>query len=125
MKKIVRNVWRVLKESGSEIRANWKVSQLVQGRDKKMKMYALVYMNTGFFLVYASICLVSLVYILFGIIGGTIYGIIESPYWFFLYLLPVAALPFLYFVYILWTRNYTVYKEEYFKKYSIKNQRSE
>ncbi|KAA0955563.1 hypothetical protein FQ087_13215 [Sporosarcina sp. ANT_H38] len=119
MKKIMRNVWEVLKQSAAEIKANWKFSQLVQGRSQKMKMYVLVYMNTGFFLVYASLCFISMLYILFGIIGGTVLGIKESPYWFFLFLLPVAALPFLYFVHNMWTSHYSGFKKEYLTKHSI------
>lgn len=117
VKKKVGNLWRALKESGSEIRANWKLSQLVQGKDQKMKMYILIYMNTGFFLVFASTCFVSIVYILFAIIGGTILGVVESPYWFLLYLLPVAALLPLRYVYTFWTRKYIVFKEDYFKRF--------
>lgn len=119
VKKIIRNIWQVLKQSASEIKANWKFSQLVQGRSKKMKMYGLVYMNTCFFLVYASLCFISMIYILFGIIGGTILGIMESPYWFLLFLLPVAALPFLYFVHSIWTSNYSGFKKDYLKTHSI------
>lgn len=78
-----------------------------------MRMYVLVYMNTCFFLVYASLCFISMIYILFGIIGGTILGIMESPYWFLLFLLPVAALPFLYFVHNIWTSNYSGFKKDY------------
>ena len=84
-----------------------------------MKMYVLVYMNTGFFLVYASLCFISMLYILFGIIGGAILGIKESPYWFLLILMPVAALPFLYFVHTIWTSYYPGFKKEYLTKHSI------
>ena len=68
----MRNVWEVLKQSASQIKENWKFSQLVQGKSRKMKMYVLVYMNIGFFLVYACLCFISVLYILFGIIGGAI-----------------------------------------------------
>ncbi len=119
MKKIWGNVSEVLKRSATEIKTNWKFSQLIQGRSQKMKMYALIYMNTGFFPVYVSLCFVSLLYLLFGIIGGTILGIKENPYWFLLFLLPAAVLPFMYFVHIFMTKNSPIIKEEYVKKHSI------
>ena len=125
MKKIMSNVREVLKQSASEIKANWKVSQLIQERSKKMKMYVLIYMNTGFFLVYASLCFISILYILFGIIGGTILGITESPYWFLLFLLPIAALPFLYFVHNIWTSYYPGFKSEYLTRHSIQVRQEE
>ena len=119
MKKIMRNVWEVFKQSALEIKANWKLSQRVEGKSKKMKMYVLVYMNTGFFLVYASLCFISMLYILFGIIGGAILGIKESPYWFLLFLMPIAALPFLYFVHNIWISYYPGFKREYLIKNAI------
>lgn len=118
MKKIIRNIQVVLKQSVSEIKANWKLSQRVQGKGK-ISMYVLVYMNTIFLLLYASLCSCSILYILFGIIGGVILGIKESPYWFLLFLLPIAALPFLYFVHTLWTSYYSSFKKEYLIKHSI------
>ena len=119
MKKIMINIREVLKQSASEIKANWKLSQRVQGKRKKMTMYVLVYMNIVFLLLYASLCSCSILYILFGIIGGAILGITESPYWFLLFLLPIAALPFLYFVHTLWTSYYSSFKKEYLTKHSI------
>lgn len=119
MKKIMRNVWEVLKQSASEIKANWKFSQRVEGKREKISMYVLIYMNTIFFIVYVLICSISMLYILFGIIGGTILGIKESPYWFLLFLLPIAALPFLVFVHTYWTSHYSNFKKDYLKKHSI------
>lgn len=119
MKNIIRNIREVLKQSASEIKANWKLSRCVQGKRNKISMYVLVYMNTGFFLVYVSLCFISILYILFGIIGGAILGIKESPYWFLLFLLPIAAMPFLYFVHNMWTSHYTSFKNEYLSKHSI------
>ncbi|CAM3229591.1 hypothetical protein FITA111629_11240 [Filibacter tadaridae] len=119
MKKIMSGISKVLKESASEIKANWKFSQCVQERGKRIKVYVLIYMNIGFFLVYASLCFISILYILFGFIGGAVLGLKESPYYFFLFLLPVAALPFLYFVHNMWTSHYPIFKGEYFKKHSI------
>ena len=83
-------------------------------------MYVLVYMNTGFFLLYASLCFGSILYILFGIIGGTILGITESPYWFLLFLLPIAALPFLYFVHNMVDILLSGFKREYLTKIRFK-----
>ena len=108
-----------MKQSALEIKANWILSRRVQGKRNKISMYVLVYMNTGFFLVYASLCFISMLYILLGIIGGAILGINESPYWFLLFLLPIAALPFLYFVHSMWTSHYTSFKKEYLIKHSI------
>ncbi|MER2090550.1 MAG: hypothetical protein ABS920_12490 [Sporosarcina sp.] len=119
MQKIINNIREVLKQSTAEIKANWKLSQRVQGKKNKISMYVLVYMNTGFFLVYVSLCLISMLYILFGIIGGAILGIKESPYWFLLFLLPIAALPFLYFVHNMWTSHYPSFKKDYLTKHSI------
>ena len=119
MKKILGNVWEVLKQSVSEIKAHWELSRRVQGRSLKMKAYILVYMTAGFFLVYSSLCFISMLYILFGLFGGVILGIMESPFWFFLCLLPIFALPFHYFVHVIWTKNYQVFKEEYFIKHKI------
>lgn len=125
MKNIIRSIREVLKQSASEIKANWKFSQRVPDKRNKISMYALVYMITGYFLIYVSLCFISILYILFGIIGGAILGLKESPYWFLLFLLPITALPFLYFVHNMWTSHYTSFKNDYFIKHSIQVRQEE
>lgn len=119
MKKLFANVSTILKQSAAQIETNWKHSRVIKGKENKLKMYLLLYFNIGFFLGYAAVVYISILYTLFGIIGGIFLGFTRGPFWFLLILLPLFALFCLYFSNKLWEYRFKNMRKVYLERHGL------